>query len=214
METETLIFREEDLNQIESRRKTNLINSLSGFKSANLIGTRNLENQYNLAIFSSVIHIGANPPLMGFIQRPDSVERHTFENILATNEFTINAVSTNFIEKAHQTAARYSRSESEFEMVGLTPTLLDHFSAPFVKEAQLQIGLQLAEIVPITSNNTILVIGKIISIKFPKKALNSDGSISHTFIQSASITGLDTYHQAEKIAQFSYAKPHQKLSKL
>lgn len=120
-EIETLLLRTSELEQLDKEVRTNLINSLSGFKSANLIGTRNLENQLNLAIFSSVCHIGANPALMGFIHRPTSVERHTFENIVATEEFTINAISSSFIEQAHQTAARYKRSESEFEKVGLHP---------------------------------------------------------------------------------------------
>lgn len=48
------------------------------------MGTVNKIGHTNLAIFNSVIHIGANPPLMGFISRPNSGERHTLENIQET----------------------------------------------------------------------------------------------------------------------------------
>jgi flavin reductase (DIM6/NTAB) family NADH-FMN oxidoreductase RutF len=213
-EIETLLLRTSELEQLEKEVRTNLINSLSGYKSANLIGTRNLENQLNLAIFSSVCHIGANPALMGFIHRPASVERHTFENIVATEEFTINAVSSSFIEQAHQTAARYKRSESEFEKVGLHPFFLEHFGAPFVAESALQIGLKLQEIVPISSNNTQLIIGKVVSVRFPKHAFSEQGNILLDALNIASISSLDTYYEATKIAQFSYAKPDQALRKL
>ena len=47
---------------MEDRKRIALINSLSGFKSLNLIGTINNQGQTNLAIFNSVVHIGANPP--------------------------------------------------------------------------------------------------------------------------------------------------------
>ncbi|NCU05821.1 MAG: flavin oxidoreductase, partial [Chitinophagaceae bacterium] len=38
----------------------NFINSLSGFKSASLIATVNKEGSSNLAIFSNIVHLGAD----------------------------------------------------------------------------------------------------------------------------------------------------------
>ncbi|CAD7816239.1 hypothetical protein CHRY9390_03129 [Chryseobacterium aquaeductus] len=77
-------FTNQQIADLEERKRTAMINSLSGFKSLNLIGTINKIGQTNLAIFNSVMHIGANPALMGFICRPDSVERDTLENIKQT----------------------------------------------------------------------------------------------------------------------------------
>jgi flavin reductase (DIM6/NTAB) family NADH-FMN oxidoreductase RutF len=73
-----------EISTLLKQQRTNLINGLSGFKSALLIGTTNAKGQQNLAIFSNVVHIGANPPLMGLIHRPVSVEKHTYENIKST----------------------------------------------------------------------------------------------------------------------------------
>ena len=70
---------------MEVRKRAAFINSLTGFKSASLIGTIDNNKKTNLSIFSSVFHLGSNPALVGFINRPDSVERHTLENILQTN---------------------------------------------------------------------------------------------------------------------------------
>lgn len=50
------------IGNLEDRKRVSLINSLSEFKSLNLIGTINNQGQTNLAIFNSVVHIGANPP--------------------------------------------------------------------------------------------------------------------------------------------------------
>ena len=80
------------IDAMAQRYRANFINSLSGYKSANLIGTCNEQQQTNLAIISSVVHIGANPPLMGMIMRPHTVTRDTLGNIKQTGLFTINAL--------------------------------------------------------------------------------------------------------------------------
>jgi flavin reductase (DIM6/NTAB) family NADH-FMN oxidoreductase RutF len=108
-----------DILAFDQRYRATFINSLGGFKSLALIGTRNKEGLSNVAIFNSLLHIGANPPLFGFIIRPDSVERHTLNNILETSEFTVNHVREDFYKQAHQTSARYSNTTSEFEAANL-----------------------------------------------------------------------------------------------
>ena len=69
--------------------KINLINSCSGFKSANLLGSISNEGVSNVAVFSSVIHLGSNPPTLGFILRPTTVPRDTYKNIKESGVFTI-----------------------------------------------------------------------------------------------------------------------------
>lgn len=71
----------QDIESMDKRYRTNFVNSLPGFKSANLIGTISHSGIPNLAIFSSVIHVGASPALMGMLFRPVSVPRHTYQNI-------------------------------------------------------------------------------------------------------------------------------------
>ena len=102
-----------DFDALDDRFRVNLINALSGFKSANLIGSVCTQGQTNLAIISSVVHLGANPPLMAYINRPASVERHTLDNILDTGQFTLNHVNIDIIEAAHQSSARYNKEQSQ-----------------------------------------------------------------------------------------------------
>ena len=126
----------------EQRYRATLINSLGGFKSVALIGTINSKGITNLAIFNSFFHLGANPPLFGFIVRPDSVERHTLTNILETKQFTVNHIQESFYKQAHQTSARYDSKISEFEATGLTAEYKTGHIAPFVKESAVKIAAE------------------------------------------------------------------------
>ena len=62
-----------DIEDMEKIFRLNLINSVTGFKSANLIGTTSKEGITNLAVFSSITHLGSNPPFIGFVLRPTTV---------------------------------------------------------------------------------------------------------------------------------------------
>jgi flavin reductase (DIM6/NTAB) family NADH-FMN oxidoreductase RutF len=197
----------EDLAKMEQRYRASLINSLTGFKSVALIGTKNNEGQENLAIFNSLVHLGANPALIGMIVRPDSVERHTLENIESTGFYTINHILESFVEQAHHTAARYPRHVSEFEASGLTPEYKNEFFAPFVKESIVQIGMKLQTKLDISINNTIMVIGEIQWIKLPEEAIGNDGFIDLQITKSITNSGLDAYHRTERIVRLPYAKP-------
>ncbi|PTL98815.1 MAG: flavin oxidoreductase, partial [Candidatus Arcticimaribacter sp.] len=63
-------FSKEAIGAMPSIYRLNMINSCTGYKSANLIGTQSKEGNTNLAVFNSVVHLGSNPPLIGFILRP------------------------------------------------------------------------------------------------------------------------------------------------
>lgn len=201
----------QNIDSLEKQFRVNLINSLVGFKSVHLVGTKNNSGQTNLAIFSSVTHIGSNPPLLGFISRPAAFERHTFENIKETGFFTLNQIHSEILKQAHQTSARYDKSISEFDATGLTPEFKNDFFAPFVKESAIQIALELTEIIQIKANNTVLVIGNIVNIYLPKNTIETDGFINHQNLNTLACSGLDTYFYANKISRFSYAKPNKEL---
>jgi flavin reductase (DIM6/NTAB) family NADH-FMN oxidoreductase RutF len=196
----------EDLAEMEQRFRASFINSLTGFKSVSLIGTMNKNNQENLAIFNSLVHLGSNPALIGMIVRPDSVERHTLENIEETGFYTINHIMESFVEQAHHTAARYPRNISEFEASGLTPEYKEGFFAPSVKESVVQIGMKFQTKLDISINNTLMVIGEIQWIQLPEEAIGNDGFIDLEITKSITNSGLDSYHRTERIVRLPYAK--------
>jgi flavin reductase (DIM6/NTAB) family NADH-FMN oxidoreductase RutF len=96
-----------DISKLHHLYKINLINSCSGYKSANLIGTKSEASIENVAIFSSVTHMGSDPALLGFFLRPNTVPRNTYENIINTGLYTINHIHESIIQDAHHTSAKY-----------------------------------------------------------------------------------------------------------
>jgi flavin reductase (DIM6/NTAB) family NADH-FMN oxidoreductase RutF len=196
-----------ELTKMTSRYRAQMINSLSGFKSANLIGTCSKDKANNLAIFSSVVHLGSSPALVGFITRPDTVERHTLDNIKCSQRYTINQVNKSFWREAHQTSARYEADECEFKKTGLTAEYIDNINAPFVKESRLKYALALKEIVPIELNGTLLVIGEVTDIFCDEQAIKADGYLDLESLNTVAITGLDSYHTGSRLSRVSYAKP-------
>jgi flavin reductase (DIM6/NTAB) family NADH-FMN oxidoreductase RutF len=192
---------------MESRYRAKFINSLSGFKSANLIGTQDTSGKSNLALFSSVVHLGASPALVGFVMRPDNGSRHTLDNIINTKHYTINQVSSEFYQGAHQSSARYPKEDSEFKHANLTPDYIDNFTAPFVKESRVKYALKLKEILPIALNNTQFIIGEIIHIICDEEGIQNDGYIDIEALDTVNVSGLDSYHTSKRLARLSYAKP-------
>lgn len=201
-------FNQSKLLEMDSRKRANFINSLTGFKSIGLIGTKNKDGIENLAIFNSFVHIGANPALLGFVSRPDPHLRHTVVNIVETLHYTVNHITEDIYQQAHQTSARYAADVSEFDACGLNPEFKDNFYAPFVKESKIQIALELKEIIDIKTNNTRLVIGEIIGIYFPEANLDEDGYLDLEKSGSIAGSGLDGYHKTNQLGRLSYAKPN------
>jgi len=198
---------QEALRQSEKIRRLNLINGVSGVKPANLIGTISDRGQTNLAIFSSVMHLGSNPPLLGFIARPDGkVRRHTIENIKEIPYYTINHVNENMVERAHYTSAKFDEDQSEFEFCDFNEEYLNGFKAPFVAESQLKIGMKFLEIQEIKANNTMLIIGEIQHLMIPDEAVSEEGHIDLGLLKSTGLSGLNSYYRLNNFATFPYAR--------
>lgn len=199
---------------MDKRYRVHFINSLSGFKSANLVGTQDMAGATNLSIVNSVFHLGADPALMGMIIRPRSVPRHSFDNLRDTGFYTLNHVNSQIYQQAHQTSARYEKDQSEFAATGLTCEYLNGFPAPFVKESNVKIGLRFVESQTLAVNDTELVIGEIVCVNVDEQSIHHDGFIDLVQLDSVAVNGLDGYCSGQLLDRLSYAKPNLKLSSL
>lgn len=207
-------FDKNAIENLESRYRAALINSVSGFKPANLIGTANPQGETNLAVMSSVVHLGSHPPLLAMVVRPGGDERHTLANLLASGEYTINHINSDIYRQAHQTAARYPAKVSEFSATGLQEQWLEGFSAPFVAQAEVKMAMQLRQHMPLEINGTHLVFGEIIHLELPGNAVRRDGSLNLPAAGTVALSGLDEYLTAAALARLSYAKPDQPLREI
>ena len=197
----------DDITRMAPRRRAAFVNSLTGFKPANLVGTISPAGQTNLAIMSSAVHLGSDPALLALVIRPGGDERHTLANILARGCYSLNHVTSDIIEQAHQTAARYPQDTCEFEATGLTARWVDGFDAPLVADAGLKIGLQLREHQELAINGTHLVLGEVVLVELQPSWLDDAGGVNPALSDSVALSGLDTYHAARPLKQMAYAKP-------
>jgi flavin reductase (DIM6/NTAB) family NADH-FMN oxidoreductase RutF len=195
-----------DIAAMEKLARVQFANSLPGPKPICLIGTIDSSGKTNLAPFSTVTHLGSNPPLIGLVSRPDLVERHTLANILETKSYTINHVHAAILDQAHNCSARYPKEASEFTATGLTPHFEIGIAAPFVGESRLRYALELAETVSISTNGTVLIIGRVVLAQLPEEHLAEDGSVDLPGLGSMASTALDTYFQLKDPVRLPYAK--------
>lgn len=204
-------FNRSDLKNLPNRFRANLINSSTGYRPSNLLGTKSLEGVTNLAVFNSISHIGSNPALLSFILRPLTVRRDTYDNIKATGFFTVNHVNSSILEQSHQSSAKYEESISEFAKTGLTEEYLDEFQAPYVKESQIKLGCSYVNEYKIAENGCLMIIGAIEHLYLPDDAMFEDGTINLEKGQSIANIGLDGYALPTLLKRFTYARPDEKM---
>lgn len=196
-----------DIEAMNRIQRLKIINGISGIKPANLIGTYSVKNGPNLAIFNSVMHLGSDPALIGFIIRPVSdVPRNTYSNIKNNGYFTINHVHESFLEKAHYTSAKFDENVSEFETCGLTEEYLHEFPAPFVKESQLKIGMKFIEEIDIKLNGTKLIIGEVQELILPEDCLDDKSYIRLDRLFDVGVAGLNCYYSLKRLKSIPYAR--------
>jgi len=202
-------YNQKQISEFPKLKRSALINGISGVKSLNLIGSISEAGQHNLAVFNSVVHIGSNPPLLGFILRPTTVDRHTYENILTAKAFTLNQVNTSMYKQAHQTAASYSRETSEFEAVGLTPEIIQPYQVPFVNESHIKLACSYKNEYHIEENGCRLIIAEILDIYAEEDIIDDNGFVNLEQADAAGAIGLDGYVSLNLLDRLDYARPNQ-----
>lgn len=197
-----------DIDQMDKIFRLNLINSCTGFKSANLLGTKSLNDVSNVAVFSSITHLGSNPPLIGFILRPTTVPRDTYRNIKDTGVFTVNHIYSDIIEDAHHTSAKYPDEVSEFTKTDLEEEFLGDFPAPFVKGAKIRLGCRFLNEYEIKENDTLLLVSAVEHVFIADQdILQEDGWLKLENANTVAINGLDGYATTSLLDRYAYARP-------
>lgn len=199
-------YSKKNINEMNRIYRLNLINSCTGYKSANLIGTISTNKIYNVAVFSSITHLGSDPALLTFIVRPTTVPRDTYKNITDTKQFTVNHINIDDIEDAHHTSARYPETISEFDVTKLEKEFKEGYSAPFVKSSKIKLGCKFLNQYEIKENNTLLMVAEINDIFFEENIIQEDGWLNLDTAKTVTVNGLDGYALPKLAKRFEYAK--------
>ncbi len=189
--------------------RLNLINSCTGYKSANLIATKSIDGKSNVAIFSSVTHLGSDPAMIGFIMRPTTVPRDTYKNIKETGYFTINHVTVDMIEDAHHSSANYDMGISEFDKTNLEEEFKTGIEIPFVKGSPVQLYCKYLNEYHIKENDTIHIIASIERLFFEEELQHEDGWLQLDKGNVVTVNGLDGYCLPKLVDRLKYARKNQ-----
>ena len=203
-----ITFNKENIKDLPKINRLNLINSCTGYKSANLIGTKSKDGNSNVAVFSSITHLGSDPALLGFILRPATVPRNSYTNMKETGYFTVNHVTEEFISQAHQTSASYEYGISEFDVTGLKEVYHDGIHEPFVAKSPVQILCKYLSEYEIKENNCIHILASIEKIYCNENLLTNDYWLQLEKGNVVAINGLDGYCLPKLIDRFEYARPN------
>jgi len=195
------------IEEMDKRYRATFINSLPGYKCLNMVGTISNDGITNIGLFNSAFHVGANPPLLGMVFRPDTPDHDTLDNINETGQYTLNNVLPEWYIQAHQTSASFPSGVSEFLPCGFVKYYIDQFKPPFVQQSTIKIGLELRECIDIALNNTKIVIGEVIHVIIDNILIGSDGYVDHIKAKTVTVAGLDSYFTAKALGRLTYAKP-------
>jgi len=197
----------DQISEMDKFYRISLMNSISGYKSVNLLGTINTNGITNLCPVSSVFHMGSHPPLLGMVIRPEREHNDTLRNIRSVGAYTLNNVLPEWYTEAHQTSAAYPSGISEFDVCGFKKLYAKKFKAPFVEKSTIRIGLELREVIDIEINGTSIIIGEIVLILAEDTLIGEDGFVDHVKAGTLAVTGQDSYYLPQAVGRLSYAKP-------
>tara|TARA_B100001287_G_scaffold84058_1_gene70167 strand:+ start:3342 stop:3965 length:624 start_codon:yes stop_codon:yes gene_type:complete len=197
-------FQSKDIKKLNKVYRLNLINSITGIKPGNLIATKSKSGEDNVAIFSSVVHLGSSPAQIGFVLRPQKTRKSdTYINITDSKFYTINHISKEMYVKAHNTSIK--DDVSEFDLLNIKKEFKDDFYAPYVKKSPIKLGMKMIDMIELP-NDCLFVIGEIENLYIESKLLNLDGTLDLEVGDIMGIGGLNTYYELNKIDTLPYVR--------
>ena len=197
----------EAIKKLPKVPRLNLVNSCTGYKSASLIATKSASGVENVAIFSSITHLGSDPALIGFILRPATVPRDTYKNIKETGYFTVNHITSDMIAAAHHSSANYNESISEFDKTDLEPEYFEGIETPFVKGSPVRLLCKYVNEYEIKENGVIHIIASIETIFHDENLVaGNEYFLQLDKANVVTVNGLDGYCLPQLIDRFEYAR--------
>jgi flavin reductase (DIM6/NTAB) family NADH-FMN oxidoreductase RutF len=141
----------------------------------------------NLAPFSFFTGITASPMTLCFCpaRNRDGKPKDTLANVLATQEFVVNAATEETAEKMVRTSFEFDPGEDEFEKAGLTAEPSALVKPARVKESPVALECRLHSTVTISEGpgGGTLVIGTVVGGRIDDSVLR-DGRIRHDALKA------------------------------
>jgi len=153
----------------------------------------------NLAPFSYFNAVGEDPPHVMFsTTRTGDINKDTLNNILANNQFAVNMVTEDLVEKMNTTSKPIPAEESEFELAGLTPIASVKIKPPRVKECKITMECEMVHhyfLEDHKNGGACVIIGRVVMFHVDESVMLDDFKIN-----------LETYRPVARLAGANYSK--------
>ena len=186
-------FTASEIEAMDRRQRANFINSISGFRTPYLIISGEKGN-WNAGTFSNITHVGANPPQISVLFRPDNGKRHTLTNYREQGSITLCMMPFSAHETVHQSSVSAPSGTFEWEALGGQTKHLDNWPHPIPSQALWAVEVHFIESFTL-SNNCIYTVGEIARVAL----LNQTTLDAHGFVDLKESViaahGLQSYHE-------------------
>ncbi len=176
-----------------------------------LVATMSEDGAVNLSPFSFFNAFGANPPTIAFSparRGRDNTVKDTYNNLKATGECTVQAVTYPMVQQISLASAEYPSDVDEFVKAGLTKVDSDLVKPPRVKESPFQMECKLQQMIELggkaASGN--LAICEIVKFHIAEDIID-DGVIRPDLIDLVGRMSANYYTRASGPSVFEVAKP-------
>ena len=213
-----------EIESLSKKQRVNIVNALPGVRPVVLVGTvkkrvKETDNlkpkDGNLAVFSSLVHLGSDPALFGIFVRPEvnpktpdtKFERQTLQNIRKHGYFTVNHIPIGDVETAHQCSAPYKSQQSEFIKSDLPCEYFKNIPAPFVESSPLAMALEFVREEKLGENGVVFVVGALRKIRVLEDFDKDHEYLLHPqHMGTVGVFGLGSYCRIEEVARLPKAR--------
>ena len=177
------------------------------------ISSRGNDGSYNLAPYSYFNAISENPPMVIFSSAPSESSQYkdTLRNVIETEEFVVNVVSSALGNAMNITSAGLSYGENEFAAANLEMADCKTVSVPRVATSPAALECKLWKIVELPKadhvNGGVMVIGTITGIHIDD-AVIKDGKVDVRVYRPLARLGYMDYARISEV--FTLQRPSKK----
>lgn len=196
-----------DTNELSPKQIYKLMTSIIVPRPIAWISTISKDGIYNLAPFSYFTGVSSDPPLLmvSVGSKEKGIKKDTWQNIHETDQFVVNMVTKELVDKMNISSVAFDREINEFEKAGLTPKKADIVKAPLVAESPVNIECEKFQILEI--GNMGIIFGKVLKIHVKDEILNEKGYVDTTKLEIVGRLGGANYCIISKENTFEVRRP-------
>ena len=158
-----------------------------------LISTQSASGVPNIAPYNSFAGLATHPPMVGvsFSQR-DGEDKHTLENIKATQVFVINLVPR-FLADVMNQSAEGTAVEDDFARLGLTPLQAETVDCPRISECPASIECRVTDIFALPPSRCAFVAAQITGVYLRDEFVTEAGGFDPMAADLLASVGAEDY---------------------